>query len=135
VRCLLALAVTLLAACGASPSSGVPSAAPSRSAEPSFQVYWAESGSNLVAGDYVQLPAAVAIDYHVYGSCLFSVRLFAEATPDDNVDTPAITVDVPAGQEVVGSWSLRVKPGRYGVGGGGDGCTWLLSLREDPYQR
>jgi hypothetical protein len=92
--------------------------------------YYTQIATDVFAGfTYFTIPkAAVAIDYRVTGTCLFGFRLFAEASEADNVDTPRLK---PSGAEVAGTWQLTVKPGRYGLGGGGDGCSWSVTVRED----
>jgi hypothetical protein len=129
-RWIVGLAVLLaLAACTA-PQATAPASAPARSTPgPTPAVYLTQSGKDQVAGDYFAIgSAAVAVDYRATGSCLFSFRLFAEATTDNNVDTPRLK---PSGPEVSGTWHLTVKPGRYALGGGGDGCSWSVTVRED----
>jgi len=114
----LLLCATFLAACssGRGPAPIVPAA------------YLTHTGTDQFAGDYFAIPkAAVAIDYRATGTCLFSFRLFAEASEADNVDTPSLK---PSGAEVAGTWHLTVKPGRYALGGGGDGCSWSVTVRE-----
>jgi hypothetical protein len=91
--------------------------------------YVTQIGTDQFAGDYFAIPkAAVALDYRVSGTCVFGFRLFAEASEADNVDTPSLK---PSGAVVTGTWHLTVKPGRYALGGGGDGCSWAVIVRED----
>ncbi|MEP7040085.1 MAG: hypothetical protein ABI864_00770 [Chloroflexota bacterium] len=92
-------------------------------------MYFTQAGTNEQTGDYIEIPVtALAIDYRVSGSCAFGVRLFAEATPDDNVDAPGLTA---TGPDVAGTWHVTIKPGRYAVAAGGDGCTWSITVRDE----
>jgi hypothetical protein len=91
--------------------------------------YFVRSGTDSFAGDYIVMPTTmVSIEYQVYGNCAFGVKLFAEPTPADNVTSPTVTV---TGPEQHGTWLLAIEPTeRYAVAAGGDGCSWLVTIRD-----
>jgi hypothetical protein len=88
-----------------------------------------DEGQGQFASEYFDIPSAtVLINYTGTGDCRgLGFRLFAESDPADNVDTPTVTS--PAA-DVAGQWPLTVKPGRYALGGGLDGCAWTVNVQE-----
>ena len=150
----LLFVVLIVAGCGAtvspSPVSSAPSATlttpkPSRSPTPTEQpaaqateqpsatpnVYYAATKSGEGGHDgppLLDLPKAIAIDYRVSGTCVFSLGLATETT---NVGLPTLTMTV-TGPEVAGTWRVSIKPGRYYVGAGeAVGCVYSITVRDD----
>lgn len=142
----LLFVVLIVAGCGAtvspSPVSSAPSAThttptPSRSSAPTEQpsatpnVYYAATKSGEGGHDgppLLDLPKAIAIDYRVSGTCVFSLGLATETT---NVGLPTLTMTV-TGPEVAGTWRVSIKPGRYYVGAGeAVGCVYSITVRDD----
>jgi hypothetical protein len=89
----------------------------------------AKSGEGGQGGPpLVDLPASIAIDYTVSGTCVFSVGLVTETT---DIGLPRLTMTV-TGPEVAGTWRLSIKPGRYYVATGeAVGCVYSVKVRDD----
>ncbi len=76
----------------------------------------------------LDLPSAIAMDYQVRGSCLFSLGL---ATLQSAAGLPSLTMTV-SGPEVDGTWRALIKPGQYyPVIGEAVGCVYSVNVRAD----
>lgn len=131
LRALPLVAILALAACAQTAEQSTPraTAQPTPVPTPERTVYFVQNGSDSYAGDYLDMPTtAVDVEYQIYGSCAFGVKLFAEPTEADNVDSPSLVIE---GPEQKGTWRLNIKLGeRYAVGIGADGCSWLVTVRD-----
>ena len=76
----------------------------------------------------LDLPAEVAVDYAVRGSCSFGVRFDTEA---GDPTLPSLSLDV-TGPEITGTWPIRLEPGQYYVvPDEAVGCTYSITVRAD----
>jgi len=76
----------------------------------------------------LDLPSAIAMDYWVSGTCLFSLGLSTETSA---VGLPSLTMTV-SGPVVAGTWRMSIKPGRYyPVIGEAVGCVYSVNVRDD----
>ncbi len=83
----------------------------------------AHGGSPLV-----ELPNAIAIDYRVRGSCVFSLGL---STLESTKGLPNLTMTV-SGPEIDGTWRALIRPGQYyPVIGEAVGCVYSVNVRDD----
>jgi hypothetical protein len=76
----------------------------------------------------IDLPAAIAIDYRVSGTCAFTIALRTEAS---TVGLPSLTIPM-TGPEVDGTWHLSIKPGKYYVATVDSACVYWYVVRADP---
>jgi hypothetical protein len=75
----------------------------------------------------IDLPAAIAIDYRVSGTCSFTIAL---VTATSTVGLPAMTIPM-TGPEVDGTWRLSIKPGKYYVEAYDSACVYWYVVRAD----
>jgi hypothetical protein len=150
---LLAIAL-LVSACGVAVAPGTPAATATPSATAAVSTlsstptsssalasaqasptsttsYW--GASKLAEGGHdgpplLDLPKAIAIDYRVSGTCVFSLGL---ATATSAGGLPSLTMTV-TGPEITGTWRLLIKPGRYyPVVSEAVGCVYSVNVRDD----
>jgi hypothetical protein len=77
----------------------------------------------------VVLPASVAIDYKVSGTCDFGIWIYA--TGSSNPDPAATFERKVAGETIQDTWPVTLEPGSYVVApSDANGCTWLVTVRE-----
>jgi hypothetical protein len=88
-----------------------------------------DEGEGQFASHYFSVPSrTVLIAYAGRGECDgLGFKLRAEANPADNVATPTVTSTA---MHVSGTWPLTVKPGRYALAGGVEGCSWSVHVQE-----
>jgi hypothetical protein len=76
----------------------------------------------------LDLPNAIAMDYWVSGTCMFSMGL---STQTSAAGLPSLTKTV-NGPAVAGTWRVPIKPGRYyPVIGEAVGCVYSVNVRDD----
>jgi hypothetical protein len=76
----------------------------------------------------LDLPEAIAMDYWVSGTCVFSLGLSAETSASG---LPSLTMTI-SGPAVSGTWRARLKPGRYYPAiGDAVGCVFSVNIRDD----
>ena len=114
------------------PSDTLDKAARNLCAEPSGATSyycWTKTEEGMDGGQVVlDLPNAIAMDYWVSGTCVFSLGLDDETSA---VGPPGLTITV-TGPAVAGTWRVRIKPGQYLMGpDAAVGCVYSFNVRDD----